>query len=684
MSSEKKTIRLLILEDSQNEAERIVSLFRNSGRSTRVHRLTSADDLMEVLQQSWDLLIAAPTSKKLQPSEALASIRRRAKDIPFIQLVDGADFDAVTQAMVMGASSALPKDEDELLVVLANHELTHLNDRRARRAAELALREAEKRCQLLLESSIDAIAYVHDGMHIYANHSYLALFNHEDAEELAGIPMIDLIASEDQASFKNFMKNHQEQDSSSELAFLGMTADGEKFKARMSFSPATFDTEPCIQAVIRREAVIHDALAASEDLVTGLFNRHHFIEILDQALERSARAGKATSLAFMRLDRQSTLLASTGIAGMDLILAELAKVLLAHFPAETQLARFSDDAFTALLPDKTPAQTESLLSALLKKVETHLFDADGRTVQITLSIGVAALDEQATHSQELIDRAHRCADDLSDGNALKLYDPADELKAAANRGDTVAMIQHAMENNQFRLLFQPIVSLHGDPDEHYEVLTRMLNPQGDEVSPNDFIDATNASGLTEKIDRWALLNSINLLCARCNKGHDTKLFVNMSGASLQDKTLLPWLRVALKAAHLPAGALILQFSEPDVIEYLKQAKSLTQGLTELQCKVSISKFGCAQNPLNTLKHLTVDFVRIDDSYTQELNSAENLEALKTLLASLHSRSQKTIAPSVETAPTMAALWQTGVNYIQGHFLQSPSQEMNYDFSSDNE
>ena len=683
MAIEKKTVRLLILEDSQNEAERLVSLFRNSGRSTRVHRVTSADDLLEVLQQSWDLLIAAASSENLSPNEALATIRRLAKDIPFIQLVSGADFDAITEAMALGASSAVPENEDELLVLQANRELSSLEDRRGKRAAELALREAEKRCQLLLESSVDAIAYVHDGMHIYANRSYVGLFNYEDAEELEGIPMIDLISSEDQAAFKDFMKNYREQDTANDLAFQGMTADGDSFKGRMSFSPATFDSEPCIQVVIRCEASTHDAPLANEDLVTGLFNRHHFIDLMDKALDQ-AQTGKSASLAFMRVDRQSALLASIGIAGMDLLLSDLAKMLREHFPASTQLARFSDDGFTALLPDQAPEKTEPLLKALLKRVETNLFDANGRTVQITLSIGVASLDEQTTRSQDVIDRAHRCADDLKDGNQLKLFNPADELKAAASRGDMVAMIQHAMENDQFRLLFQPIVSLRGDSDEHYEVLVRMLTPKGEEVSPNDFIAAAKHEGLTEKIDRWVILNAIKQLAEHRSKGRNTRLFVHLSSDSLQDKTLLPWLSLAIKAARLPADALIMQFSEPDAIEYLKQAKALTQGLTELHCKVSLSQFGCAANPFNTLKHLNVDFVKVDGSYTQDLGNPENLEALKVLLNSLHAQAKLTVVPCVETATTMAALWQTGVNYIQGYFLQGPGPSMNFDFASGND
>ncbi len=236
MAIEKKTIRLLILEDSQNEAERLVSLFRNAGHATRVHRLTSPEDLAETLQQSWDLLIAAPTSECLEPGEALATLRRQSRDIPFIQLVADNSSDAITDALMLGAQDALPQGEDERLVLVANRELAGLAERRARRAAELALREAEKRCQLLLDSSVDAITYVHDGMHIYANRSYMALFGYEDAEELEGLPVIDLIASCDQGAFKDFLKGYQNDQRQTELVCTGVKLDGQESR-RASASP---------------------------------------------------------------------------------------------------------------------------------------------------------------------------------------------------------------------------------------------------------------------------------------------------------------------------------------------------------------------------------------------------------------------------------------------------------------
>lgn len=689
MANEKKTVRLLILEDSQNEAERLVSLFRNAGRATRVHRVTSSEDLGEALQQTWDLLIAAPHSAALAPEEALASLRRQAKDIPFIQLVEGNDSDSITEALALGAQDALPQGEDERLVLVANRELAALEERRARRTAEVALREAEKRCQLLLDSSVDAITYVHDGMHIYANRAYVAMFGYEDAEELEGLPMIDLIAAADQATFKDFLKGYQHGEGDNELLCDGVRVDGQTFRARMGFSPATYDGEPCIQVVIRAEqdnSELQEKLreVSSQDLVTGLFNRAHFLDLMDAAVERAITAGQPATLAYLLLDRAQHLQLSLGIASIDLLLADLAHLLREHFPESAQLARFSDDAFSVLLDGQTPEQNKALIAGLLKKVEGHLFDIHGRTAQVTLSIGCAGLDEKTSRAQDVIDRAHRCADEIAqaEGNGIKLYDPADELAAAASRGDLLAIIQQALEKNAFRLLFQPIISLRGDSHELYEVLLRLLNPQGEEVPAADFFGAAKAGGLAERIDRWVLLNSIKLLAEHRAKGHNTKLFVHLSGPSLQDAGLLPWLAVALKAARLPADSLILQVSETDAVAHLKQAKALSQGLAELHCQVALGQFGCALNPFNTLKHMNVDFVKIDGSYVQDLSRPENQENLRTLMASLHAQAKLTIVPMVESATALATLWQAGANYIQGRYLQGPSQAMDYDFSSE--
>lgn len=687
MAIEKKTVRLLILEDSQNEAERLVSLFRNAGRATRVHRLTSSEDLTESLQQTWDLLIAAPHSENLSPAEAIAIIRRQARDLPILQLLPDNDSDAITEALALGARDALPQGEDERLILVANRELANLEERRARRSAEIALREAEKRCQLLLDSSVDAIAYVHDGMHIYANRAYLELFGYEEADELEGLPMIDLVDGRDQAAFRDFLKNYGSGRGESVLQCSGVTAAGRPFRMRIDLSPASYDGEPCIQAVLRAESMqseLEEKLreVSSQDRVTGLFNRNHFLELLDAACARAANAGQPSCLAYLRLDRYAQLHADLGLAGIDQLLADLATLLRDAFPADALLARFADDAFAVLQPGLTPEQAQGRLAALLKKVETHLFEVADRTVQLTLSIGAAGLNETTPKAQEAIERAHRCADALADGNALRLYDPLEALAAEASRGSVVAMLRHALETDGFRLLFQPIISLQGDSTEHYEALLRLIDPQGKELLPADFLAAASEAGLAETLDRWVILNAIRQLAAHRAHGRDTRLFVHLSAASLQDPTLLPWLATALHAARLPAAALILQLDEADATVYLKQARALAEGLAELRGKSALIHFGCTLNPFNTLKHLPVDYIKVDDSFTRSLAEEEGRENLKSLLANLHAQGKPSIVPGIENASVLATLWQAGVSYIQGYYLQAPGPAMDYEFSSE--
>src|SRR5690606_15181079 len=374
-------------------------------------------------------------------------------------------------------------------------------------------------------------AYVHDGMHIYANRAYLELFGYEDVEDLEGMPMIDLIEACDQVKFKTFLKNYQTLEGSSELTCGGVRADGESFKARMHFSPASYDGEPCIQVVIRAESDSAELQKlreiSTQDPITGLHNRNHFAELVDAAVERAVNASQNASLAYIRVDRFAGLQAEIGLSDADRLLRQLADLLRDHFGSSAQLARFADDVFTVLQPGVTPHQVEPDLKKLLSRVEGHLFDIDGRTVQTSLSIGVAGLDEKTASAQDVIERAHRCADELTDGNALKRYDPADELAAAASRGNLAAMLQQALDTNSFRLLFQPIISLRGDSHEHYEVLLRLLDPQGVEVPPAQFLSAASDAGLAGKIDRWVILNSIKLLAEHRTKGHSTRLFLHL-------------------------------------------------------------------------------------------------------------------------------------------------------------
>ena len=691
MTKKAETIKLLILHESPDDAEQLMNLIRNSGRATRGQMIESSDGLLQALGSGqWDLMLLRPEANEIFAMECLKEVKKQSKDIPAILLVDEYDPEEVVEGLREGYEDVVVEEDHDRLILVIQRELRNLMERRARRTAELHLREAEKRCAVLLDSSRDAITYVTDGMHTYANEAYLELFGYDDADDLEGMPIMDMVAAKDHEEFKQFLRAYSAGESdTNEFVCHGLCTDGTDIQARMIFSNATYDGEPCTQILIRTNqagAELQERLKeiSSQDLLTGLFNRSHFTQELDNIMQWAVTQSKTAVLAYIQLDNFASVQSDIGLAGADMVLADVATLLRESLPQGTMLARFGDEIFTALIKERSLEEGRSLGEALRSAIEDHLSEVQERTVQVTASIGVTLISENTDDAEEIITRAHQASEQVREenplGNGVSVFDPASIKKI--DPSDTGAIVQDAIDKGLFKLLFQPVIDLRGGSGELYEAFLRMVDEDGKEVSPNEFLGAASQQDLSEKIDRWVILQSIKLLSDHRSNGHDTKLIINITGESLKDQTLLPWLSVALKAARMPSDAIVFQFSESDATTYLKQAKEFTRGLRELHCKVSISRFGCALNPFNTLKHLEVDYLKVDGSFMKEIASEESKEALKEMVAAAHAQGKLTIAPFVESAAILSTLWQIGVNYIQGYYLQAPTEQMNYDFSSD--
>jgi len=695
MQKKHATIHLLILDSSLNDAESLVSLLRNSGRATRAHRVTSEEDLEEALKTgSWDILLARDVDQEFGADAALAMVRRLDKDIPFILLTDGDNRERTTAIMQAGAQDTVPAGDEEHLILVINRELAALEERRNRRILESHLREAERRCQLLLESSKDAIAYINDGMHIYANQSYLDFLGYDDIDELMCIPVLDTLTPDSQEKYKEFMKAFAEKgEDGMTLNCVARRSDGQELPVTMSVSAATYDGERCTQIVLRPEhddAELEEKLRqiSSQDLLTGLYNRQYMMNALAEAVARAGTNNETGAVAYIALDNFVNLKNQVGISGGDLLLGDLASLLQDLCGDDYVLARLSDDAFCMMrLPFDEKAMAEQA-EKVRKAVEDYLFEIDGRTIALTVSIGVAAITENSPRAEELLGRALTASADVrkleghESGNGVRVYNPADY--ATRDNRNTVETIQKALEENRFRLLFQPIVNLRGESEAQYEAFVRMIGHDGQEVSPYDFLPPVGPNETAVKIDRWVVLQGIKQLASQRSSGTSARLFISVTAETLQDRTFTPWLSVALKAARLPGDALVFQIREGDATTYMKQARELVRSLHELHCKVSVSQFGCTLNPFNLFKHIQADYVKVDGSFTEEIQkSDEAREQLKEMIKTLHASGKLTIVPMVENASVLSTLWQAGVNYIQGYYLQAPLPEMNYDFGDSN-
>jgi len=691
--SSKKPVRLLILEASQNRAEELIVLLRKAGRATRAHQIESAEDLQNQLkEQKWDLLLGVSEANDLTMEQAIGMIRESERDIPIILIAEGRDPESITAGLRLGALDVALDDDDERLTMIIERELSNLYHRRERRRAEKEVSEIDRRNQLLLASSTAAIGYVHQGMHIYTNSTYSKMFGYEDPDDFAGIPIIDLISSSDQGKFKAFLKSYDKNESESE-EFICVTSEDKQITASLSLSPATYDGESCTQVIFKVSSDADTAYEerikelSSQDLLTGLPNRASLIEQLDTAVDKSNNQGQASILMYISIDNFAKLRTEAGISNADLILADLAN-LLAELTAEEHLiARFGDDVFALLYNSGDKEAAAQMAENLRGQVEERMSDVAGKSYQSTTSIGLALVSESSSSAEDVISRAYQACTSMESGNGVNFYQAAEvkmgEAGVSLTSENIKDMIKTAIENNAFKLMFQPIISLHGDDDEQFEVLLRLVDDDDNELLPGQFLGPAEDAGLLEKLDRWVILQSIKMLSEHRSTGSKAKLFINLTHKSMSDETFLPWMSVALKAAKLPSDAVILQIHESDATAYIKQAASFTKGMSALHCKTSINHFGCSLNPMNLLKHLTPDFVKLDDSFAQEIDqSEEKLAELKKMVTSLQETGVLTAISGIEDPMILSTLWQAGITFIQGYYLSPPLENMDYDFASE--
>lgn len=685
-------IKLLILEESPEKAEELVVLLRNAGRATRAQQILSEDDLLTHIQNStWDLFLARSETKGISAQQCLHAIHNTEKDIPFIMIADNDDPAAITEGLSMGAQDVALASDKQRLILIATRELENLENRRAKRKAEIDLREIAKRNQLLLDTSSAAIAYVHDGMHIYTNNAYATLFGYVDPDDFAGIPIIDLIAGKDQNKFKKFLKSYEDQQEASE-EFTCVTSEDNKIQSKLSLSPATYDGEPCTQVMftsVADDKELEERIKeiSSQDLLTGLFNRQYFTEQLDAAVEQAHKGGKPSVLFYIDTDQFSRVRSEAGIANSDLILSDIASVIKSVVKEPHVLARFGEDVYTLLFMNGDKDKAEAFANAIRTKVEGHISEIDGKSFQVTVRIGLSLISESTSSSEDVIAKGHQAASEIQGGNSVKFYQPkaikVSEDGESLSSANIKELLNQALKENSFKLLFQPIISLQGDDDGQFEVSLRLKVDDEVSLDPGQFLLEADELNIRHKLDRWTLLESTKVLTAARKKGSKASLFINISPKSASDDTFLPWVSVALKAARLPSDAIIFQISENDGTSYIKHVKKFMAGLTQLHCKSAICNYGCTQNPQNILKHLSPDYVKLDDSFLEQIEEEEDKKtALIQIIKSLQSKGILTAVSGVESPMTLPILFESSVNYIQGDYVSGPLENLEYDFSEE--
>jgi len=458
-----------------------------------------------------------------------------------------------------------------------------------------------------------------------------------------------------------------------------LATDGSLLPVDRSVAPIHAPDGTAIGQVI----VLHDAsearrhaaqlsYQATHDELTDILNRREFERRLRELLSALRQgSGGEHAVLYLDLDRFKIVNDTSGHAAGDELIKQVSQLLQSTLRERDIVGRLGGDEFGIMLTQCSHEDALRVAEKVRKAVVDLHFAWGVRSYRIGVSIGLVLLDSRSSSLKEVMKAADAaCYMAKEKGrNRIHLYSDDDaELSVRQTEMEAVSRIRAALENDRFCLHLQTIAPLRGGR-AHAEVLVRMLDEQGGLVPPMAFIPAAERYDLMPLLDRWVIRHAFEALA---QQPPGTSWAINLSGASVCDEGLLEFVLEQQRITGVALEDVCFEITETVAVANLAQAATLIQDLQAQGARFALDDFGAGMSSFAYLKHLPVDYVKIDGSFIKGiLHSPTERAMVESINQIAHVMGKQTIAEFVEDDAVLACLRAMGVDFAQGYGVGRP-------------
>ena len=673
------SISIAVLTENQDDVALINSSLRDGGHAAHCHWTNNPKHLRETLAaEDVELLILNCDNYPDTVRQVIKQKDRFNPEVPVIAIQEQADEFSIQKAMKNGACDLVSIGNRDRLQSVVSRELRALRVERALNSTIHSASEYKKQLKDYMQTSADAIALVEEGIITDVNDSWLKLFRAASNDEVLGLPLMDNFESESQAAIKGALV----------AAIAGKWASDEKLIAKspvtssdinevhLEFRKFAFDNGPCVQVKVSapdRDSkeptkLVHDAL--KRDPTTLFFHRAQFIERLQKRLARKPSSGTHV-LAYVKVDNFGQVLDKVGILNSDEILGQFAEALRKRLHPRDVAGRFEGTSMMVLLERGSARDAEVWGNQLCESIRKKTFEVADNSTQLTCTVGICAANEVYSNLEEFVAAtvdAYQFGKEAG-GNTAMLNESADEdSKQKEFDAIWVKHLKSALMDNRFQLAQLPIAGLRSDGIEMYDLLVRMLDEQGNSVLPSEFLPAAERSNMMKNIDRFMIKSAIDF----CKDSEADRVFVRLSKQSVLDATTLPWMDQEFDKHEFDCTRLVVQIPERDAAKHIKQTRAIVKKLRKIGVGFALEHYGVDREKFQILDILKPDYIKVDGELMHSLmTDKETQQSVEKIVRAAKERNIKSIAERVENANAMAVLFQLGLDYMQGHYVNEP-------------